>query len=164
MSATFSTDDDANAAVVPPAASLKFKLPHFPPGREELEVKQWFKDAIAAINKHRFAHVLRLVAKDQKDMTDKEYSDNAMLTQAVYDCLSSEGERRRLRSELGSDAEHSVAAISALAQAGVKDSDLSEALHREELRKAMKESRDSARPCRLSQGGCVGQHRGTAHT
>ena len=84
MSAKFSIDDDAAPVNEVLGAAPKLRLPPFPPGREATEVKRWFMNVIAAINTHRYAHVLRLVTKDIKDMTDKEFSDNALLTQAVY--------------------------------------------------------------------------------
>ena len=147
MSAKFSMDDDATAVDAAPVAASKLRLPHFPPGREATEVKRWFKEAITAIKAHRYAHVLRLVTKDLAEMSDKEFSDNALVTQAVYDCLSSEGERRRLREELKGDADHCIAAMSALARSGVRDSDLSESLHREQLQSALKvQFRESTEP------------------
>ena len=109
MSAEISTIDDADSrgdAVA--GAALKFRLPPFPPGRAETDVKRWYKGTIAALNAHRLAHVLRKCAKELADMTDKEFSDNQLVCQALYDCLSSDGERRRLREQLGSDAEHDV--------------------------------------------------------
>ena len=113
MSAEISTTDDAGCRHPVDAVQLttKFRLPTFPPGRADTDVKAWYRATVGMMKQHRLAHILRTCEKDLNSMNDKEFSNNALVSQALYDCLSSNGQRRRLREKLGGDAEDACAAL-----------------------------------------------------
>ena len=118
-------------------AALKLRLPKCPPGRADTDVKRWYRTTVETLKANRLFHILRLCGIELKDMDNKEFSDIALVSQALYDCLSSDGERRRLREELGSDADNACAQLFTLAQSGVRDSDLQEKKKRDKLKAAL---------------------------
>ena len=83
MSAEFSTIDDADTGVVPPAASLKLKLPRCPPGRADTDVKRWYRTTVETLKANRLFHILRLCGIELKDMDNKEFSDNAVVKMTI---------------------------------------------------------------------------------
>ena len=86
----------------------KGKLPAYPVSRRLSEVRRWYKEVRQAAVYAGWGPALLLNEKALGDMSHREMAVCMQLAAALYDCMSSDSERKEFRDELAvsEDEEH----------------------------------------------------------